>query len=176
MGEFSSGRNHSSSQTLTLQSSSSWLKPGILVIYWVCLKSHFTWGNSPSHFLHQLQPDSQQQGVCVGMHMCVCTQPHRHPPEQLFLGYLELHVNLLAMTSCVRQLLAFPLAAAWGERKGTVDFCTGDWKEDSRCFTQANCQHTAWLLVVSNFEEGGRFQVSLPCSITNFFICKERSL
>lgn len=105
------GIPHSSNQTLTLWANRAAAvpgtaarpKPAILLIYWVCLKLRFTSGISPSRCLPQLQPDHQLQGTWgwAHMHARVCIRPHCHPPEQLFLGYLELRVNLLAMSSTV---------------------------------------------------------------------------
>lgn len=53
--------------------------------------------------------------VCVRVQVCVYSRIST-PQKQLFLGYLDPWVNLLAMTSTIWQLLALPLTAVWGKR------------------------------------------------------------
>lgn len=53
--------------------------------------------------------------VCVRVQACVYSRIST-PQEQLFLGYLDPWVNLLATTSTIWQLLALPLTAVWGKR------------------------------------------------------------
>lgn len=134
------------------------LQPGVPLIYRVCLKLRFTWGSSPSHSVHHPQPGRWLQGTrgCACVYRCAYSRAAA-PQEQLFLGCLELWVNMLAMTSTVWQLLALPLTAVWGERKETEDFCTAGWRGAvlCLCFTQAQRRHAVRLLVFHNSDEAG---------------------
>ena len=90
------GNPYSSNQTLTLwvnraaavPGTAAGVKPGVSLIYRACLKSHFTWGNSPSHSLHQLQPDRRLQATwaCARLYTRMCVWLHCHPPGTDFPG------------------------------------------------------------------------------------------
>lgn len=157
---------HSSNQTLTLwvnraaavPGTAAGPKAGVSLIYWVCLKLRFTWGNSPSHSLHQLRSGCWLQGMwgCPCMYTLVCVPLHHQPPERLFLGYLQLCVNLLAVVAVYDSCWPFHWQL-FGIRDKNRGFLHS-WLEGGyalSCFTQAQHWHAAQLLVVNNSEEAG---------------------
>lgn len=99
------GIPHSSNQTLTcgltaaaVGGTAARLKPGILLIYWIYQKLCFSWGNSPSHSLCQLQPDWWLQGpwdcACMYMWMHIAALPFsRNAFPEIPWGACELAVH-----------------------------------------------------------------------------------